>query len=469
MKNKKKKLFITTILIFLFTLCIAPITTFAEDLDLSTANIDIEGVKFNYNPGDKPEAKAYKCDPWDELYDIEYEYWEEMETNASGESVPVKFWYSDEAKNNELSQDKKITTFEEGKTYMYSISLKAKDENKFGSNTSVRVNNTEINSANVKSFETTLFVTAVKTIKPTKPVQLKHIDIIELNNATISFNVNDKPVFTGKTPDDSSYVYQFEGWQTKDGAGITSAEFFNKGYENLITTFESEKDYQYILYFKAKEGYAFTRDTKLKINGKYYNYRVSDWETETNVDEFPTTWRMYPELTMTPISSEQNTIKEIKSTGVINGSITFEKEVSKNYTLDIKKVEVKKELADKNVKYVVDINVLENGHIVEINDTKMKIRIALPEDLKGYKKYEVVYIKDNQIQETIPATIEDGYIVFETSHLSEYGIVATEKSSGTNVENPKTGDNVMMYLATGILSIIGLAGAGIFYRRKQTN
>ncbi len=471
MKNKKKKLFITTILIFLFTLCIAPITTFAEDLDLSTANIDIEGVKFNYNPGDKPEAKAYKCDPWDELYDIEYEYWEEMETNASGESVPVKFWYSDEAKNNELSQDKKITTFEEGKTYMYSISLKAKDENKFGSNTSVRVNNTEINSANVKSFETTLFVTAVKTIKPTKPVQLKHIDIIELNNATISFNVNDKPVFTGKTPDDSSYVYQFEGWQTKDGAGITSAEFFNKGYENLITTFESEKDYQYILYFKAKEGYAFTRDTKLKINGKYYNYRVSDWETETNVDEFPTTWRMYPELTMTPISSEQNTIKEIKSTGVINGSITFEKEVSKNYTLDIKKVEVKKELADKNVKYVVDINVLENGHIVEINDTKMKIRIALPEDLKGYKKYEVVYIKDNQIQETIPATIEDGYIVFETTHLSHYGIVATEKSLNTNIiENPKTGDNVGFYIVTSVLSIIGIAGASlIVYRKKQTN
>ena len=106
MKNKKKKLFITTILMFLFTLCIAPITTFAEDLDLSTANIDIEGVKFNYNPGDKPEAKAYKCDPWDELYDIEYEYWEEMETNASGESVPVKFWYSDERKNNALAQER---------------------------------------------------------------------------------------------------------------------------------------------------------------------------------------------------------------------------------------------------------------------------------------------------------------------------------------------------------------------------
>ena len=471
MKNNKKKLFVTTMLMFLFTLCFAPLITFAEDLDLSTANIDIEGVKFNYNPGDKPEAKAYKCDPWDELYDIEYEYWEEMETDVSGEYIPVKFWYSDEAKNNELSQDKKITTFEEGKTYMYSISLKARGENKFGSNISVRVNNTEINSANVKSFETTLFVTAVKTIKPTKPVQLKHINIIELNNATISFNVNDKPVFTGKTPDDSSYVYQFEGWEAKDGAGITSAEFFNKGYENLISVFESEKDYQYILYFKAKEGYAFTRYTKLKINGKYYNYRVSDWETETNIDEFSTTWRMYPEITMTPISSEQseqNTIKEIKSTGVINGSITFEKEVSKNYTLDIKKVEIKKELSNKNVKYLVDINILENGEVVKINDTKMQIKIALPEELKGYKKYEVVYIKDNQIQENIPATIEDGYIVFETTHLSEYGIIATEKIS--NIENPKTGDNVGFYIVTSVLSIIGIAGSGLYgYKRKQKN
>ncbi len=301
----KGKIIISVILILLFTMCIAPITSLAEDLDLSTANIDIEGVKFNYNPGDKPEAKAYKCDPWEELYDIEYEYWEEMETNSGGEPVPVKYWYSDEAKNNALAQDKKITAFEEGKTYMYSISLKAKGENKFGNNSSVRVNSTKISSVSVFNSGTILFVTAVKTIKPTAPVQLKHIDVIELNNATISFNVNDKPVFTGKTPDESPYIYQFECWQAKDGAGITSAEFFNQGYENHIISFEDGKEYQYILYFKAKEGYTFTRDTKLKINGKYYNYRVSDWEEEPNIDEFQTTWRMYPDLTMTPIGNSQ--------------------------------------------------------------------------------------------------------------------------------------------------------------------
>ena len=466
---KKRKILITAVLMFLFTVYIAPIITFAEDLDLSTANIDIEGVKFNYNPGDKPEAKAYKCDPWDDLYNIEYEYWEEMETNEKGEAIPVKYWYSDETKNNALTQDKKITAFEEGKTYMYSISLKAKGENKFGNNSSVRINSANISSVNVFNSGTTLFVTAVKTIKPTKPVQLKHIDVIELNNATISFNVNDKPVFTGKTPDGSPYIYQFECWQAKDGSGITSAEFFNQGYENLITAFESGKEYQYILYFKAKEGYTFTRDTKLKINGKYYNYIVSDWEEETNLAEFQTTWRMYPDLTMTPTSVEQptqDTVKEIKSTGAINGSITFEKEVSKNYTLDIKQVEISKNLSGKNVKYLVDINVLENGQIVKINNTKMKIKIALPEDLKEYKKYEVVYISDDDVKEIIPAIVEDGYIVFETSHLSEYGLVATEKILNNTV-NPKTGDNIIIYVIMFTMSIISIIILSLINRKKR--
>ena len=46
-------------------------------------------------------------------------------------------------------------------------------------------------------------------------------------------------------------------------------------------------------------------------------------------------------------------------------------------------------------------------------------------------------------------------------------MVATEKSD-VNIENPETSDNVMMYLTTSILSIIGFVGTSvIFYRKKQ--
>ena len=68
----------------------------------------------------------------------------------------------------------------------------------------------------------------------------------------------------------------------------------------------------------------------------------------------------------------------------------------------------------------------------------------------------------------MPAIIEDGYIVFETSHLSEYGVVATEKINDIN--NPNTSDNVTIHLTTGILSLITLVGISIvIYRKDKMN
>ena len=231
-------------------------------------------------------------------------------------------------------------------------------------------------------------------------------------------------------------------------------------------------------YAPVREGYTFNGwNTKKDGSGENYNYVYwrfwdidektdKEFEKDTKIKE-ENGYERYKNITLYATWTKNN---EIKNNGDVKASVTFEKEFDNDYVLDTKKVEVSKNLSAKNVKYIVDINVLENGEIVKINDTKMKIRINLPEELKGYKKYEVVYIKDNQIQETIPATIEDGYIIFETTHLSEYGIIATEKNANTNVENPKTGDNIALYIVTSIVSMIGITGLGLYgYKRKQTN
>ena len=324
-----------------------------------------------------------------------------------------------------------------------------------------------------------------------------------------------------KTVDLTKYIpvregYTFKGWEL-DGKIVTSIDasyFANRDCIEITATYIQDtfngdgivlklnanggkidgkefNSYDYIgggnsgttmsllPYIPVRDGYTFNGwNTKKDGSGENYNYVYwrfwdidektdKEFEKDTKIKE-ENGYERYKNITLYASWTKN---KEIKNDGEVKASIIFDKEISKNYVLDTKKVEVKKELADKNVKYVVDINVLENGHIVEINDTKMKIRIALPEDLKGYKKYEVVYIKDNQIQETIPATIEDGYIVFETTHLSHYGIVATEKSLNTNIiENPKTGDNIISYLVTSIISIIGIAGTSIIaYKNKQIN
>ena len=107
-KEFKRKNIVIAILVLCIALTIMPMTVFA---DSEIGDVDIEGVAFNYNPGDAPKTTAYKCDPWNEQYDIEYECWEEMETNKNGESVPVKFWYSDNSKNDALSAEKKNNYF----------------------------------------------------------------------------------------------------------------------------------------------------------------------------------------------------------------------------------------------------------------------------------------------------------------------------------------------------------------------
>ena len=290
MKIKKSKIFITIIMILCLALSIMPMKVFAAT---EIGDIDIESVTFNYEPGDAPKATAIIMDPWYDQYDIEYEYWEEMETNANGEPVPVKYWYSDESKNNALSQDKKIITFEEGKTYMYSISLKAKDGNTFATNKKVMVNGKYVNSANVTNSGTKLFVVAVKTIKP-KTVTWQHISEVEINNATISFKVGDKPVFSGTTPENVPYSYQSEYWSTDKGKKYYyAADFWNiNNPDDLFTKFESGKSYTYGIYFKAAEGYCFTPDTKLKINGKYYDYDTTDYDPmlQYNEGEYATMW-----------------------------------------------------------------------------------------------------------------------------------------------------------------------------------
>ena len=226
-------------------------------------------------------------------------------------------------------------------------------------------------------------------------------------------------------------------------------------------------------YIPVRDGYTFNGwNTKKDGSGKNYNYVYwRFWDIDENTDkEFEKDTKIreengyerYKNITLYASWVKNN---EIKNDGEVKASIIFDKEISKNYVLDIKEVEVKKDLANKNIKYVVDINVLENGQVVKINDTKMKIKIALPEDLKGYSKYEVVYILDGEIKETIEAKVENGYIVFETSHLSHYGIVAIEENN--NIVNPKTNDDIVMYFISSIISLVGVTGVLIYYRKKQ--
>lgn len=91
--------------------------------------------------------------------------------------------------------------------------------------------------------------------------------------------------------------------------------------------------------------------------------------------------------------------------------------------------------------------------------------------LKGFDKYEVVYILDDEIKETLPATVEDGYIVFETSHLSQYGIIATNveeknEQTGNGTNNHKTGDIMITIVMLFVASIVTSVTLIVINRKK---
>lgn len=249
-------------------------------------NVCIENVKFAYRSGDAPQATAEVYNADADKYEIAYECWQEME---NGE--PVAFWYSDESKYTPSL--KKITQFEEGKTYMYSIELREKNGYTFADNCSVTINGNPISAtANAVKTVDGLFIMNVETIRPEAT---KEISVIEINNATLTFKDGDKPVFTGTVPENDQYAFRCEWWSLDENTGIVSTEPEWGGdiYKNKITAFEAGKTYHYGVYVTAYTA-DISPDAKLKINGREVKYtRIGD---ESDTQSF---W-VETDLTMTP-------------------------------------------------------------------------------------------------------------------------------------------------------------------------
>lgn len=326
--------------------------------------------------------------------------------------------------------------------------------------------------------------------------------IVKLTSKSTEFKTVD---LTKYTPVRKGYT--FTGWEL-DGKFVTSIDssyFANRDCITLTATYTQDtfsgegivlklnanggklngkeiNSYDYIggdnsgttmsllPYTPVREGYTFNGwNTKKDGSGeilKYVYWRFWNKENETDVEKDTLIkddngYERYKNVTLyASWTANNDTVKEIKSNGLIKAIVNFDKGIDKNYTLDIKEIEIVKQLKEKNVKFLVDINILDGNNVVSISNTKMKIRVAIPNDLKGFNKYEVVYIKDGLIKETLPATLDNGYIIFETTHLSHYGILAS-------TSNPNTGDNIMYYVVTSVLVTICLTSMFVYKKRSD--
>ncbi len=288
--------------------------------------------------------------------------------------------------------------------------------------------------------------------------------IIE-GDGTLTINLVHEPTYV--TDEDGNLLYQAEYYipEKYTSVQIVNAEgerTFLKSMEDLKTQFEELKKYNPELAdqtYNEENVIIFTS----VITSTEDKYPSKEW-IERNI-----TTDMNVTYTTDAVIFSSNNI-------LTNDNVIFESKDTLNgdYKLDV--ADLTSSLSDEDIAKLVkdnqtllalyDISVLDSTDVVvPMHDGEFTIRIKLTNEMGKYNKLTAAYVENGEIKETFPVTVENGYAVFTTTHLSNYAII------GENVENPSnpsTSDNIMIF--AGILTL-GLAGSisSLYLMKKRAN
>ena len=115
---------------------------------------------------------------------------------------------------------------------------------------------------------------------------------------------------------------------------------------------------------------------------------------------------------------------------------------------------------------------------VEETTNKVKVTLSIPKNLPevkdGYtRKYVIVRLHEGQVDLITPTDNGNGTLSFETDKFSTYAIAYTDniqqKTNTTTASNPKTKDNIKIYLTILLVSIVGIICISIINRKKKNN
>ena len=334
-----------------------------------------------------------------------------------------------------------------GETYCYAVKLTAKDGYYFhdgfkGSGVECDVicdGSTTTAFAGTLSDDRKQLILWFNDIKVTATDgNSQDIDVIEINNATITFKDGDKPVFTGDVPDNEDYAFRCEWWSLDENTGIVSTEPEWGGdiYNNKITVFEAGKTYHYGVYVTAYYG-NFSPDAKLKINGQYVNYkRVGD------DDNMQSMW-LETDLTMTPTAAGDSDYKIIEGANGIwtqnsDGTLTFR----------------------------------ANGDFSKFTGVKVDGTLIDAKNYTAVSGSTVITLKADYLK-TLSVGTHKLMVVYTDGECStNYEIKATQTENGISSDPekaPQTGDNsnIPLWFALMALSVLGISAAFLYGRKRK--
>lgn len=334
-----------------------------------------------------------------------------------------------------------------GETYCYAVKLTAKDGYYFhdgfkGSGVECDVicdGSTTTAFAGTLSDDRKQLILWFNDIKVTATDgNSQDIDVIEINNATITFKDGDKPVFTGDVPDNEDYAFRCEWWSLDENTGIVSTEPEWGGdiYNNNITVFEAGKTYHYGVYVTAYYG-NFSPDAKLKINGQYVNYkRVGD------DDNMQSMW-LETDLTMTPTAAGDSDYKIIEGANGIwtqnsDGTLTFR----------------------------------ANGDFSKFTGVKVDGTLIDAKNYTAVSGSTVITLKADYLKTLSVGTHKLTVVYTDGECSTNYEIKATQTENGISSDPekaPQTGDNsnIPLWFALMALSVLGISAAFLYGRKRK--
>ena len=412
--------------------------------------IRLDGAVINFNAGDKPRFSTGVVNP---IVETDHQRWDANDGSGYG-ITSSDYW-------NKRYNDKLITEFEAGKSYTYGVYFKISDLGmeegyRFDKNTKLYINGKEIaltsDQISVDDNGETIWFSNVLTMTPTV---VKVIDVVEINDVTVSFKDGDKPVFTGKVPDGADYAFRCEWWELDSKTGAMSTDFGNF-YENKITTFEAGKTYHYGVYVTTIYGdrYVFGPDTKLKINGEFVNYTRYEGDESDGSDG--TMW-VLTDLAMTPQASGK--APDYKITDGANGTWT--------------------QNSDGTLKFVA------NGDFSKFTGVKVDGALIAADKYTAESGSTVITLKNDYLdtlsvgKHTLTVVYNDGECSAEfeikaaqsggetTPGKPDEGNTTPDKPNQGNTESPKTGDNSNLMLWVALLFVSGGAVIGTMVVSKK--
>ena len=310
----------------------------------------------------------------------------------------------------------------------------------------------------------------VLNIKGTNNIQLLHVSElpIEINgNGLLKFKQNSfaKMVINGDAV--YQYLYNHKVILTEDKKIFEgTVKDFVDNYNSLkdinkLPSEYNEKDYELV----QVEDY--TKMASLAITDSWFLNRIKT-SLNTYVEDGYGIVK-YVE----PVKEVQEEKKDSKENVLQTDNVVLitEKKVNKKYKLkeeNLKSTPVAQQLSEsldegKDLVSFYDVSVYDGSRIVEMKNGKYIIKIKIDAEESDYENYQIIYVNDNgDIEEYIDGVVEDGYMVFETSHLSQYGVIADQvKMSNVTITSPSKKLNFALLAKISILLGLVLVSSGI--------